>query len=90
MVLRSMNEIIREIDSVVEERQYLREKFLEKYDLIDITARIDILGLKKIAAAMKYYYRINYFRERDRIINKYKTRMECPRYSEKEIWEHII
>ena len=68
----------------------MKEKLLGKDDLIDIRARIDILGLKKTVAAIKCYYRMNYFRERDRAINKFKTRTKCLRYSEKEVWEHII
>ena len=68
----------------------MREKFLGKDDLVDLRARIDILGLKKIVVVMKCYYRMNYFGERDRVINKQKTRTEFSRYSEKETWEYMI
>ena len=40
MVSRSINEMIREVDVVSEERRYLIEKFLEKDDIIDIRAKI--------------------------------------------------
>ena len=85
IVLRSINEMIREVNTVSEERRYLKEKFPGKDDLIDARARIDRPGLKKIVAAMKCYYGMNHFRERDGVINKFKIRTKCPRCNEKEM-----
>ena len=77
--------MIRTIDIIEEEDRYLREKFLDKYEVIDIHARENIRGIRKIAAAFKCYYGINQYGERDREINKLAKTNECLRCSEIEM-----
>ena len=72
-----MNEIIRIIDAIKKEDRYLREKFLDKYKVIDMQARKNIRGIRKIAAVFKCYYSINQYGERDRKINKDVKLSEC-------------
>ena len=42
------------------------------------------------AAAIKYYYEVNYYSQRDYKINNRTATNECLRYLQKESWEHII
>jgi hypothetical protein len=84
MISKSMNELIREIDAIEEEKRYFAEKFLGKEDLINMRVKVNIPDLKKTASVMKYYYRIKYYRERDKLIKKMKGIVEYLRYSEKE------
>jgi len=37
-----------------------------------------------MASAIKYYYGINHYGERDKIFNKIKEIVKCPRCSKKE------
>jgi len=46
--------------------------------------KVNIPDLKKTASVMKYYYRIKYYRERDKLIKKMKGIVKYLRYSEKE------
>jgi len=51
------------------------------------------MGINKIAnsaAAIKCYYGLNHYRKRDHEINQQASIKECPRYSEIEMWEHIV
>ena len=52
--------------------------------------RINILKIKLILASIKYWYRINHYREWDKEINTGTISVECSRYSEVEIWSHIV
>ena len=38
---------------------------------------------------IKYYYRVNQYGNRDKLINPNKTE-ECPWCSQEEIWQHLI
>ena len=88
--LGSVNEVIRTIDTMQEEMQYVKEKFPNTYKLINIETRVNILGLIKTLAAMKCYYGINYYGLRDNKINKSHTNVDCPRCSAMESWEYVV
>jgi len=90
VIIQSTNEMIRIIVVIEEENRYLRETFPDKYEVIDIHARENIRGIRKIAAAFKCYYGINQYGERDRKINKDAKLLECPCCSKVETWEHIV
>ena len=64
--------------------QYVKGKFLNTYELINIEARVNIPGLIKTPSAMKYYYGINYYGLQDNKINKGHTNIDCPRCSTME------
>ena len=57
----SVKEVIRIVDTVQEERQYVKEKFPNTYKLINMEVQVNIPGLIKTLAAMKYYYGINHY-----------------------------
>ena len=38
---------------------------------------------------LKYYYGINQYGNRDKLINLNKVQ-ECPRYSQEETWQHVV
>ena len=69
MISKSTNGMIRIIDIINKEERYLREKFPDKYNIIDMQVRENIRGIRKSAAAFTYYYRMNHYRERDREMN---------------------
>ena len=69
IITKSTNEMIRMIDAILEEQRYIRQKFLGKEDLIDKRTRENIIGSYKMIVAIKCYYCMNYYGERDRKIN---------------------
>ena len=85
IILKSTNKTIRGMDAIQEEMNYIIMKFSRKYDLIDIRGRVNILRLLKTVVAMKCYYGLNLYEERDSLINLNKATVECLRYSIIEI-----
>ena len=65
MISKSTNKLIREIDTIEEEKRYFVKKFPGKEDLINIRVRVNILGLRKTALVIKYYYGMNHYGERE-------------------------
>ena len=70
--------------------EYLKYKFDTKADLIDIKARLNIKELIKTPAAYKYYYRINPYGKRDKIINNRNKLSEYLRCSQIKDQGHIV
>ena len=87
---QSINKIVRCIDAIDEEQRHVREKFKHNANLVGIKARENIKELVKTALALKCYYRINHYRERDRTINRGEILVEYLRCSRVESWEHIV
>ena len=77
----SANEMIRDINTIQEEKNYIVMTFSGKDDLIDISIRVNIPRILKTIIAIKYYYGLNIYRERYRIINLNKTTTDYLRYS---------
>ena len=77
-----INETIRQIDTVEEECNYLKEKFYSKDYLIAIEARDNMRNLLKTVLAIKYYYGLNYYSKRDVVIKKWTTIIKYLSYSE--------
>ena len=55
LILRSINEIIRSIDTIEEEKRYAQEKFKYYIDIVDLQVRENMKGLVKIILVYKYY-----------------------------------
>ena len=85
IILRSASKIIRKIDIIREERNYILIEFSRKKDLIDIRTRVNMQRLLKRIVATKYYYCLNLHGLRDRLINSSKIIVEHVRYSSIEI-----
>ena len=47
IITKSTNKMIRTIDAIREEEWYFREKFPNNYDVIDMQARENIIGIRK-------------------------------------------
>ena len=79
-----MNETIRTINAIDEEVTYIKQKFIEKADWIDMEVRVNIKELIKILAVFKCYYGINGYRKLDLARNDSNTMKEYLRYSKSE------
>ena len=70
--------------------KYLKHKFKDKVEFINIEAQLNINGLITTPVTYKYYYGINSYRELDNNRNSRITVKEYLRYSAIESWKHII
>ena len=61
VLLALVNEIIRMLDMIEEEKRYLSEKFLTNEDLIDQQARMNLPKIKLTSASIKCWYRMNQY-----------------------------
>jgi len=90
VISQSINKMIWIIDAVEEERWYINDKFKSNTELIDLRVRENILRLKLIPTAIKWWYGMNLYRERDWEVNGRIKIAEYSRYSKVEIWDHIV
>jgi len=60
--------MIRSINAIDKEQQYLKSKFEGKEDLIDVEGRFN-LHINKISLIIKYCCSFNHYKERDYQIN---------------------
>ena len=58
--------------------------------MIDWKVRKTISKIRILAAAIKYYFGINHYSQRDHDINNGIVMNECLRYSQKELWKNVI
>ena len=72
------------IDAKKKEDQYIKEKFDNKAEYIDVEARLNIKGLLQTPVAYKYYYKVNLYRELDSIQNCSTAMKEYPQCSDNE------
>ena len=87
---RSIQEIVRIIDSKKAEENYGREKLKYKYDFVDAEAR-NVFNSKKVTTSMmKCAHGFNHYGLRDSLINNNMIDDSCPRCQEVETWDHVI
>ena len=79
-----INKTAQTIDTNECEKQYWQKKLEGKEDLIDWKARKAISKIRTLAAAIKCYYGINHYSQRDHNINNRTATNECPRCLAKE------
>jgi hypothetical protein len=90
LISRSTIETIRIIDTVNEEKRYVREKFTDKEDLINSQARENIKQICTTVSVIKCYHSMNHYRIRVKRINNGLIIEEYLRYSQKETWEYVV
>ena len=90
IVTNSIKEAIRIADASTSFKEYVKEKHKHNADVIDVKAR-DVFQNKRVTASMiACSHGFNHYGERDAMINKMMTTMECPLCNEKETWEHVV
>ena len=73
---RLIGEIIRVVDTQEKEHEYMREKFKEKIEIIDIEVRA-IFDSRAITYTLKITNRFNYYRARHIRVNSIGTSNRC-------------
>ena len=70
MISYSINKIVRCNNVIDEKQRYTRKQFKYNTNLVNVKARENIKDLVKIVLALKCYYRMNHYGERDREMNR--------------------
>ena len=90
IVTNSIKEAIRIADASSSFEEHIREKCKHHADIVDVKAR-DAFQNKRVTSSMITCLRgFDHYGERDAMINKMMTTMECPLCNEKETWEHAV
>jgi len=82
MIGRSVNKMIRILDAKEMELEYIKGKYLDHWEVIDLDAREVFNTGSVIRALMKCIFSFNQYSTRDAAINKTNTTKEYPRCSE--------
>ena len=88
--LKSINKIIRIIDTRDAEQEYIKNKLGYKHDLIDLEARNAFKVGKVTILMIKYIYGYNHYSQWDIMINEYMVEATYPRCDLIETWEHVL
>ena len=80
LISRSIKEYIRVNDAIKSESRYVKSKFKDHFELIDINARNFMAG-SILLSMIKYSYGFNHYTMHEKIINYRIINSECPRCS---------
>jgi len=86
----SIQETIRIVDGIRNEREQLKSKLKHHYDLIDLDARNAFPAKKVTASVIKCSSGYNHYGVRHAMINKEDMEEKFPRCNEIETWEHVM
>ena len=86
---RLVQEAIRISDIIDTETKFVIKKYQDKHYLIDVNTR-NVFKKGVSTALLKYIYRCNIYRKRDRSINKFKLDTSYLHYSNNETQKYIM
>jgi len=90
MSTNSVKEAIRKRDAEMIFEEYVRKKFRQNADFIDLEARNSFKHKDITPSVIKCMHGYNHYGVRDALINGKTTGIDCPRCNHDETWEHVI
>ena len=82
-ILGAIRESIRKIDTIVAKEEYIKSKYNNKADFIDIEAK-NCFSKAQSISSLKYSYRFNHYAVRNKVINCRLVSKKYPRCSRRE------
>jgi len=86
----SIKEVIRITDGIQSEGKYKQRKLTYRYDIIDDKARESVPINKITTPIIKCVHDFNHYGVQNTLINNNEIEEICPRYSEIEMWDHVV